>query len=175
MNSVVKYTKHYSTLMIGLVATLPYRFRENRVERPATISHIKWENYLLEHFDKEGMRVLEVGSRNVTGSPYGKKFKNAEYVGFDFYDGDQAISPITAPIRVVIAHVVATAELTSRPNARHAGNDRATHANRACLYGKAREENSASWSGSTRNWQPAGPVWLNPETEIIASEIRDAA
>jgi hypothetical protein len=27
----------------------------------------------------------------------------------------------------------------------------------------------------TRNWQPAGPVWLNPETEISASEIRGAA
>ena len=27
----------------------------------------------------------------------------------------------------------------------------------------------------TRNWQSAGPVWLNPETEISAPEIRDAA
>ena len=26
----------------------------------------------------------------------------------------------------------------------------------------------------TRNRQPAGPVWLNPETEISAPEIRDA-
>ncbi|MFT6695908.1 MAG: putative transposase, partial [Paracoccaceae bacterium] len=30
-------------------------------------------------------------------------------------------------------------------------------------------------SGKTRNWQPAGPVWLNPERENSASESRDAA
>jgi hypothetical protein len=30
-------------------------------------------------------------------------------------------------------------------------------------------------TAKTRNWQPAGPVWLNPENEISAPEIRDAA
>jgi putative transposase len=58
------------------------------------------------------------------------------------------------------------------PNARH---DRATLANRASLYANARAQNPERWSGQTRNWQPAGPVWLNPETEISASEITDAA
>jgi putative transposase len=52
------------------------------------------------------------------------------------------------------------------PNARHAGNDCATLANRAMLYANARAQNPERWSGKTRNWQPAGPVWLNPETEI---------
>ena len=61
------------------------------------------------------------------------------------------------------------------PNARHAGNDGATLANRASLYAKARAQNPERWSGKTRNWQPAGPVWLNPENEISAPEIRDAA
>jgi len=61
------------------------------------------------------------------------------------------------------------------PNARHAGQDRATLANRASLYASARSQNPERWSGQTRNWQPAGPVWLNPETEISASEIRDVA
>jgi len=36
-------------------------------------------------------------------------------------------------------------------------------------------QNPERWSGKTRNWQPAGPVWLNPETKISAPEIRDAA
>ena len=72
----------------GIIATFPFRFRKNRVQRPPTISHIKWEKYLLDHFDKESMKILEVGSRNVTGSPYGKRFKKAKYTGFDFYDGD---------------------------------------------------------------------------------------
>lgn len=61
------------------------------------------------------------------------------------------------------------------PNARHAGRDRATLADRAVLYANARAQNPERWSGKTRNWQPAGPVWLNPENEISVPEIRDAA
>lgn len=61
------------------------------------------------------------------------------------------------------------------PNARHAGQDRATLASRASLYANARSQNPHRWSGKTRNWQPAGPVWLNPENQTSALEIRDAA
>jgi transposase InsO family protein len=61
------------------------------------------------------------------------------------------------------------------PDARHAGHDRATLANRAILYANARAQKPERWSGKTRNWKPAGPVWLNPETEISVPEIRDAA
>ena len=61
------------------------------------------------------------------------------------------------------------------PGARHAGHDRETLTNRAVLYANARAQNPERWSGNTRNWKPAGPVWLNPETEVSAPEIRDAA
>ena len=61
------------------------------------------------------------------------------------------------------------------PDARHDGRDHATLASRAILYAKTRAQNPERWSGKTRNWQPTGPVWLNPENEISASEIRDAA
>ena len=61
------------------------------------------------------------------------------------------------------------------PNTRHAGHDRATLTSRANLYATARAQNPQRWSGKTRNWQPAGPVWLNPENKISAPEIRDAA
>jgi transposase InsO family protein len=61
------------------------------------------------------------------------------------------------------------------PDTRHAGRDPETLANRASLYANARAKNPERWSGNTRNWQPAGPVWLNPETEVSAPEIRDAA
>jgi len=61
------------------------------------------------------------------------------------------------------------------PDARHAGHDRATLANRAIIYANARAQNPERWSGKTRNWQPTGPVWLNPDTETSAPEIRDAA
>jgi transposase InsO family protein len=61
------------------------------------------------------------------------------------------------------------------PDARHAGHDRETLANRAILYANARAQKPERWSGTTRNWHPAGPVWLNPETEISAPEIIDGA
>ena len=61
------------------------------------------------------------------------------------------------------------------PSARHTGHDRATLANRASLYANARAQNPQRWSGKTRNWQPAGPVWLNPENEISVPQNRDAA
>jgi hypothetical protein len=47
--------------------------------------------------------------------------------------------------------------------------------NRASLSANARAQNPQRWSGNTRNRQPAGPVWLNPENEISVPEIRDAA
>ena len=35
------------------------------------------------------------------------------------------------------------------------------------LYLKAREQNPARWSGSTRNWTPIGTVTLNPERDSV--------
>lgn len=61
------------------------------------------------------------------------------------------------------------------PDERHAGHDRATLDSRASLYANAKAQNPERWSGKTRNWQPAGPVWLNPETDMSVPEIRDAA
>lgn len=61
------------------------------------------------------------------------------------------------------------------PNMRHGGKDRDALENRAILYANARVQNPERWSGKTRNWQPAGAVWLNPERESVAPEIRDAA
>ena len=75
------------------------------------------------------------------------------------YDGE----PLHSAIRFVT------------PNVRHAGHDDATLANRASLHANARAKNPERWSGKARNWQPAGPVWLNPEREACAPEIRDAA
>lgn len=53
------------------------------------VSHLKWQKYLYESGNKHGMRILEIGSREVTGpSNARKEFENAQYVGFDFYSGD---------------------------------------------------------------------------------------
>ncbi len=61
------------------------------------------------------------------------------------------------------------------PTQRHAGNDSETLAKRTTLYAKARAANPSRWSGNTRNWSPAGPVWLNPDRTEIDSEKRAAA
>jgi len=50
--------------------------------------HANYLNYLTEIGNKKGMRILEVGSREVTGkSDARQRFSNAEYVGFDYYAG----------------------------------------------------------------------------------------
>jgi len=53
------------------------------------ISHQKWQSYLYENFNKEGLRILEIGSREVTGPSRARNhFNMAEYVGFDYYEGN---------------------------------------------------------------------------------------
>jgi hypothetical protein len=70
------------------LATAPFRLSRNRVQKPAHVSHSEWQAYLSEHFNKPGMRVLELGSRNVTGNNLRSRFAAAEYVGFDYYEGE---------------------------------------------------------------------------------------
>jgi SAM-dependent methyltransferase len=53
------------------------------------VSHQKWQKYLYETGNKPGMRVLEIGSREVTGpSNARKEFIKADYIGFDYYPGN---------------------------------------------------------------------------------------
>lgn len=53
------------------------------------VSHQNWRKYLYEIGNKPGMRVLEIGSREVTGASNDRKeFSKAEYVGFDYYPVD---------------------------------------------------------------------------------------
>lgn len=53
------------------------------------VSHQKWQKHLYEIGNKPGMRVLEIGSREVTGASNARnEFSKAEYVGFDYYPGD---------------------------------------------------------------------------------------
>jgi len=52
------------------------------------INHSKWQRYLYGIGNKPGMRILEIGSREVTcPSNARNEFAPAEYVGFDFYPG----------------------------------------------------------------------------------------
>lgn len=58
------------------------------VPEPSNVGHSKWVDYLAREFNKEGLRILEIGSRNVTGANFRKKFEKAIYTGFDFYEGE---------------------------------------------------------------------------------------
>lgn len=52
------------------------------------VDHSNWLTHLAGIGNKQGMRVLEIGSREVTGISVARnRFSNAEYTGFDFYPG----------------------------------------------------------------------------------------
>jgi SAM-dependent methyltransferase len=54
----------------------------------ATIAaHKKWMPYVAGFGNKKGMKVLEIGSRLVTGDHFKPYFSKADYVGFDIYPG----------------------------------------------------------------------------------------
>lgn len=63
-------------------------FSHKDVPEDKDINHDNWQKFLLEHFDREGLDVLEIGSRVVTGSYFGQSFKRASYTGFDYYSGE---------------------------------------------------------------------------------------
>ena len=52
------------------------------------------------------------------------------------------------------------------PSQRHDGREGASLAERDRLYRQARAHAPGRWPGATRNWDPVGPVWLNPEPEL---------
>src|SRR3990170_1083852 len=63
-------------------------FLAQDVPMSKNISHQKWQKYLYEIGDKPNTRILEIGSREVTGESDARlKFSNATYIGFDFYSG----------------------------------------------------------------------------------------
>lgn len=74
--------------LYGAFATLPFRARRSEVAPPRLVAHRQWGGYLSEHFNKPGLRVLELGSRNVTGVNLRSLFSEADYTGFDFYPGE---------------------------------------------------------------------------------------
>lgn len=59
------------------------------VAEPSQMKHREWLNKLVENFNKPGFEILEIGSREVTGSSIArKKFDRANYTGFDYHPGE---------------------------------------------------------------------------------------
>jgi SAM-dependent methyltransferase len=58
------------------------------VQAPKIVTHDKWHKYLYAVGNKPGMKILEIGSREVTAeSEARKELSKADYTGFDFYAG----------------------------------------------------------------------------------------
>jgi len=75
-------------VLVGLESRFDKYFLADDVPMSEMVSHQKWFNHLVDISNKPGLRVLEVGSREVTNPPnYRERFTEAEYVGFDLYAG----------------------------------------------------------------------------------------
>ena len=61
------------------------------------------------------------------------------------------------------------------PEQRHNGEDVAILAARDEIYRKARKRNPNRWNGETRNWEPVGDVYLNPEKQKVVEKEKKAA
>jgi len=60
------------------------------------------------------------------------------------------------------------------PDERHRGQDREILGNREVVYAIAKAKHPERWSAKTRNWEPVGNVWLNPEDTSAEAEISEA-
>ena len=87
LNAVKKYIrKRYSDVIVSLYDDL---FKsEPLISKPVNVEHNAWVDYLSQNFNLADKAILEIGSRNVTGSNFRGKFDKAEYIGFDFYEGE---------------------------------------------------------------------------------------
>lgn len=65
------------------------KYLDKNVPLSDQVSHDNWENHLAQLCNKPGFRILEIGSREVVGKSVARtRFDQAEYVGFDYYPGD---------------------------------------------------------------------------------------
>ncbi|MGA1983130.1 MAG: methyltransferase domain-containing protein [Acidobacteriaceae bacterium] len=63
-------------------------FLDPKVPLSQMVGHKNYLEYLANIGNKPGMRILEIGSREVTGKSDARhRFREAEYVGFDVYPG----------------------------------------------------------------------------------------
>jgi SAM-dependent methyltransferase len=88
-----KIFKRLGRLGFHTLAKIESRFDKtflvDNIPMSKIVSHTRWQPYLYELGNKEGLRILEIGSREVTGASEARKqFEKASYVGFDYYAGN---------------------------------------------------------------------------------------
>lgn len=57
------------------------------VQLSKTVSHARWPRYLYMIGNRKGTRILEIGSRGPVSTEYRSHLTEAEYIGFDYYEG----------------------------------------------------------------------------------------
>jgi len=78
----------YRTFMRFFGSPFDRRYLDPKVPISTIAGHSNWLQHLTDIGNRKGIRILEIGSREVTGkSDAHQRFSNAEYVGFDFYPG----------------------------------------------------------------------------------------
>jgi SAM-dependent methyltransferase len=76
------------SLLVAVDSLSDSRYLRPDVPLSEVASHQNWAKFLHSVGNKPGMRILEIGSREVTGpSSERQAFAEAEYVGFDYYPG----------------------------------------------------------------------------------------
>lgn len=87
-NAEQKLADSFRTLLLK-VTEFDEKFLEDDVPMAKTVSHAQWKEFLVANGNHAGKRILEIGSREVTGkSTLRASLSNATYVGFDYYPGN---------------------------------------------------------------------------------------
>lgn len=85
---IIRKIKRRALKVYAFFACIPFGFHRYKIAAPRFVAHSNWIEHLASEFNKDGYRVLEIGSRNVTGNNFRSRFSKANYVGFDFYAGE---------------------------------------------------------------------------------------
>ena len=79
----------YRTFMRWFGAAFDHRYLDPKVPLATFASHQHHMRHLAEVGNHHGKKILEIGSREVTGKSIAKElFAKAHYTGFDYYPGD---------------------------------------------------------------------------------------
>jgi ubiquinone/menaquinone biosynthesis C-methylase UbiE len=89
MNTLLKpFLQGCRKLLLHIDAQFDKDYLAADIPVPKIVSHQNWAPYLCDLSNKPGMRVLEIGAREVTGTSHARTILDqAEYVGFDYYPG----------------------------------------------------------------------------------------
>lgn len=75
--------------IIGMFGSFfDHNYLDPNVPFPKLVGHSNYMRYLTEIGNHDGKKILEIGSREVTGQSNAReKFSKAQYTGFDYYPG----------------------------------------------------------------------------------------